>query len=234
MEQWYDFAKGPVFRFALAVAVLGLARHVIMAIWGMAEAVHKAGDRRIPYGSVMLTTLGWLVPVAHLHRSRALYSLTSFVFHLGLVVGALTLFEHIALIRHNTGIGWPAVSRLTSDVLTGVALLSGATLLTLRTVDASTRHMSSVMDYALVALLLLTIGAGGLASRAWNPFSYAGTMFVHVMAASAVFVLMPFTKLAHCVLYPLVRLASEIGWHLRPRTGEDVLLTLQGTEDRTL
>jgi len=231
---WYHFAQGPLLRFALVVAILGLLRSAMMAVWGMIEAIHHARDKSVPYGQVLLRTVGWLFPFRQLPRERFLYSFISYLFHLSLLGAALLLFEHIALIRRATGVGWGAVPRSVSDVLAGVALASVVSLLVLRAFSSQTRRLSSAMDYFLLVLLAVVIGSGMIASRAWNPFTYAGTMFVHVSSGALLFLLTPFTKLAHCVLFGLVRLGTEIAWHFRPGAGRNVLTTLTGSEERVL
>jgi nitrate reductase gamma subunit len=75
---------------------------------------------------------------------------------------------------------------------------------------------------------------GYLGGQSWNVIAYDVTMVFHVTAGLAVLVLIPFTKLAHCVLYPLVRLSSEIGWHLTREGGYDVVRTLYGPEGRKM
>ena len=234
MEQWYEFARGPVLRLALVVGIVGLLRHFVVAVWGMADAVRHAQDKAIPYRDVLLRTLGWAFPFFKLHRRRVLYSVGSFVFHMALLVGALFLTEHLALLKGNVGLGWPTLPRPASDVVAVITLVSGLGLLGMRLFTLETRQLSRAMDYALMLLLIAAVAAGALASRSWNPFSYYGTMFVHVLCAAAVFFLMPFTKLTHCVLFPVIRLSSEIAWHFRPQAGRDVLKTLTGTEERVI
>jgi hypothetical protein len=36
------------------------------------------------------------------------------------------------------------------------------------------------------------------------------------------------------VLYPLIRLGSEIAWHLAPQGGSDVIKTLYGSQGRKI
>jgi len=234
LQEWYDFARGPLLRLALVVGIIGLLRHLVVAVWGMTDAVRHASDKAVPYRDVVLRTLGWAFPFHQLHRRRIVYSVLSFLFHVALLLGSLFLFEHIAVVRGNTGVGWPAMGRGASDLLAVLAAVTGAALLGMRLWSTETRRLSRAMDYALMVLLVSTLASGFLASRAWNPFSYAGTMFVHVAGASLVFLLMPFTKLTHCVLFPIIRLSTEIAWHFRPNAGEDVLLTLHGTRERTV
>ena len=86
---WLEIAKGPIIRFALAILVLGLARLVILSVWGMIVAIRRAGDRNLPYAQVIKETLSWLFPIRRLHRARPVYSYASFMFHIGIIFGAL-------------------------------------------------------------------------------------------------------------------------------------------------
>ncbi len=59
-----------------------------------------------------------------------------------------------------------------------------------------------------------------------NPFNYSSTMFVHVMSGNLIFILIPFTKLSHVVLFPTTQVVSEMGWHLVADSGRRVALAL--------
>ena len=56
-------------------------------------------------------------------------------------------------------------------------------------------------------------------------------MVVHILSAELLFVVVPFSKLAHMVLFPFNRL-SEVHWQLRPGAGENVAKVLYGEEAR--
>jgi nitrate reductase gamma subunit len=51
-------------------------------------------------------------------------------------------------------------------------------------------------------------------------------MLVHVLSGELIFVLLPFTKIAHCVLMPLSQLVSTLAWKFPARVDEDVAETL--------
>ena len=232
MEAWLDFARGPLLRFALLVLFLGLARHVFLAVWGIMEAVQKAQDKNIPYGAIFLRTMGWMVPVGRLHRNRVLNSFTSFAFHVGLLASALFLQEHIELWQDWFRMPWPVLPRLAADGFTLLAIMTALLLLFFRLYGRESRFLSGPVDYLLLLFLLTSCGSGFVAGRPWNPLSYDAAMLIHVFSGVTIFLLMPFTKLVHCVLFPLVRISSEVGWHFRPRGGADVSLTLHGEEVR--
>jgi hypothetical protein len=234
MPTWLELAKGPVFRFTLTILILGLARLVFLSIWGMITAVRRAGDRNLPYAQVIKETLSWLLPIHRLHRVRPVYSYASFLFHLGVIFGLLFLQNHLDILRTIVGLAWPAIPRFVLDGLTIIAIVSGIYLLLHRLYVRGARALSGVMDYLLLLLLLNISISGYVAGRPWNPIPYDGLMLFHTINGVVLLVLIPFTKIAHCVLFPLVRLASEIAWHLTPQGGTDAIKTLYGPEGRKI
>ena len=52
------------------------------------------------------------------------------------------------------------------------------------------------------------------------------TLLVHVLSAELIFILIPFTKIAHCVLMPLSQFISNLAWKFPANTDEDVCTTL--------
>ncbi len=234
MPTWLEITKGPLFRLALAVLVLGLGRLVVLSVWGMAVAIRRAGDRRLPYASVLKETISWLVPIHRLHRTRPVYSYASFFFHLGILATMLLLQNHVDILHGTLGLAWPALPRLLLDIVTLFAIAAGVYLLLYRVYMAGARALSKGMDYLLMLLLLNLMVSGYVAGQRWNPVPYDGLMLFHTLNGLVLLVLIPFTKIAHCVLFPLIRLASEVAWHLIPGGGSDVIQTLYGAEGRKI
>ena len=233
MEDWLVFLKGPLLTFAVVVLVLGLLRHVVLTVWALIEAVRRAGDRSIPYARVLRNTAMWAFPVTRLHRSLPVFSYASFLLHLGVILSALFLREHIDLFGH-LGLSWPSIPRPYVDWLALLAFTGLSVLLGYRIYSRQSRDVSGFADYLILVLLLLTVGVGYLAGQSWNVVPYDVTMVIHIAAGSTILVLVPFTKVAHCVLFPLVRMSSEIGWHLTREGGRDVVRTLNGPRGRKI
>jgi nitrate reductase gamma subunit len=234
MPTWLEIAKGPVFRFSLVVLVLGSARLILLSAWGMIAAVRRAGDRTVPYRKIVKETLSWLFPIHRLHRTRPVFSYASFVLHLGIIFAGPFLSNHIAILRANTGVAWPAIYRPVLDGLTLATIVAGAYLLLYRIYIPSSRCLSKTLDYALLLLILNIFISGYVAGRAWNPVPYDTLMLFHTTNGVVLLLMIPFTKIAHCVLYPLIRLGSEIAWHLTPQGGSDVAKTLYGPQERKI
>ncbi|MFZ5857214.1 MAG: hypothetical protein ACOYZ6_10310 [Chloroflexota bacterium] len=234
MPTWLLLAKGPAFYFILVVFVVGLLRLVVLTVWDITAAIRRAGDQRLPYGQIVRQTLSWIFPFQKLHRMRGVYSYASYGFHIAFVLAALFLRNHLDILRDNIGFSWWAISKPILDVLTLGSIVGAAILLFTRLYRPDSRHLSRLSDYLLLVLLLNIFISGYVAGRAWNPIPYDGLMLFHTLNGMGLLLVSPFSKVAHCVLYPLIRLGSEVSWHLSPRGGRDVIETLHGPEGRKI
>jgi nitrate reductase gamma subunit len=233
MEELLDLLKGPLLTFVVLIFVLGLMREVVLSVWVLVEATRRAGDPNIPYARVLRNMAVWLFPVTRLHRSLPVFSYASFFFHLGVISSAFFLREHIDFFS-GLGLSWPAIPHPYVDWLALLAFAGLTILLGFRIYVRQSRAVSGFEDYAVLFLLIVTVGMGYLAGQSWNVIPYNVTMVFHISTGSTILVLTPFTKLAHCALYPLVRLSTEIGWHFTQQGGYDVVKTLYGAEGRKI
>jgi nitrate reductase gamma subunit len=226
MEAWLEWARGPAFIFSFTFMVLGLARHVLLTAAEMYRTLRRAGDPSLAYSKLARATLEWLVPVGKI-RSEALYSVTSILFHIAILIVPVFLAGHIALWTRGLGLSWPAIPSEVADVLAIVAVVTAVALLVQRVSARATRSLSRFQDYALPPLIAVPFVTGFLAMHpATNPFAYEAVLFVHVMSANLIFVLIPTTKLSHAVLIPSVQFVSELGWKWPADSGSRVAAAL--------
>jgi hypothetical protein len=59
-------------------------------------------------------------------------------------------------------------------------------------------------------------------------------MLFHTLNGMALALLIPFTKIAHCVLFPLIRLGTEVAWHFTPQGGSETVKSLHGPQGRKI
>jgi nitrate reductase gamma subunit len=226
MEAWLEFARGPMFIFAFVFMLLGLVRHVVLTVWEIVRTLRRAGDKSIPYGKVALATLKWLLPAGKL-KDRFLFTLTSLIFHVAILVVPIFLAGHIALWARGLGVFWPAIPNDAADVLTIVAVVTALALVIQRVASRATRALSRFQDYALPLLIAVPFASGFLLMHPdANPFSYEATLLVHVLSANLIFLLVPLTKLSHMALVPGTQLVSEVAWHWPKDGGSRVGLAL--------
>ncbi len=226
MDLWLHWARGPLFRAALLFMLLGLARQLGLTLWEAARTYRRAGDRAIPFRQVARTTRRWLLPAGHL-RERWPYSVTTFAFHVAVVLVPVFLAGHIALWKEGVGIAWPALPNGVATMLTLVAILAAFAVVVQRAGSRATRSLSRFQDYALPLFVAVGFASGFFVMHpAWNPFPADATMLTHVLVGDALLVLTPLTKLSHMILLPFTQLVSELAWHFPPDAGSRVGMTL--------
>jgi len=229
MEQWIDFAKGPLFAITFLIMVLGLIRLAIIQIYSI---IYRKGRklRNAPWKKIMADTLSWVIPVSHLIPGTKVFSIVSFLCHIGIIVVPLFLADHIALWENFLRIDLPQIGYGLADFLVLFTIVCLLILLGFRIFSSRLRSMSKKMDYILLINLLIPFTTGYMALHPGiNPFSWNSIMLIHLLSAELLFVLTPFTKLAHIVLFVFDRI-SGLHWQLRPGAGKQVAESLYGKE----
>ncbi len=231
MESMLAFAKGPLFVMTFGIMILGLARLILMQIYML---VHRKGRRlrNAPWRQMVRESVSWAIPASHMIRGTVIFSSASFVLHFGLVIVPIFLIDHVVLWERWSGANLPAIGRGVADILTISTLVCLLVLLACRAFVPRQRAVSQPMDYLLLLLIMVPFATGYLALHpALNPFSWNLVMLVHLLSAELLFVLVPYTKLAHVVLYVFDRV-SGIHWQLRPGAGDQVAEALFGEKAR--
>lgn len=233
MDTWLEWACGPMFWGAFSFMVLGLLRHVFITVWEVQRALSKAGDKSMPYKAIVSATLKWLFPIGKIQQ-RWFFSLSTMAFHISVIIVPIFLAGHVVLWERGLGLAWPVVPNSVADVLTVVAVVTAILLVIERASAKDARVLSRFQDYALPIIIIFPFVSGFLVMHpVMNPFSYEATLLFHVISANLVLILIPITKIAHCVLLPSTQLVSEIGWHFTPDAGSKVAVAL-GKENQPI
>ncbi len=226
MDTWIDLAKGSLFRISLAICLLGVAYRFGVAVWQINAAHRRAGDKRLPVGVIVRTTVQWLLPL-RLFRKRPIYGLASLAFHLGILLLPFFYAGHVNLWGGVLPTWWPRLASGPSDVLTFVAMAGLIVILLARLLIKSSRDLSRAGDVGIL-LLLLGLAASGYwaAHPTSSPFAPRTMVLIHMLAGNLALILTPLTKIVHCVLAPLTQLIGEIGWHFPAESGRRVAVAL--------
>jgi nitrate reductase gamma subunit len=229
MEQWINFAKGPLFALTILIMILGLARHGFIQIYSLFVTKGRR-LQKAPWKNIFSDQAKWLFPVRHFIKGTILFSSVSFIFHISTILVTIFLIDHIVLWEAFLGIDLPALGRALADILTLITIACILILLGCRIFIHRQRSMSRKMDYILLIMVLLPLLFGYFAGHPKvNPFPWQTAMLFHILSAEALFVVIPFTKLAHIVLYFFDRL-SALHWQLKPGAGDKVAEALFGKE----
>jgi nitrate reductase gamma subunit len=226
MDVWLQWAMGPLFWTALIFMVLGLIRHLALTIVEGARAYRKGGDKYYPVKQLLGTTIKWLIPIGRL-RNRWLYSLTTVLFHVGVILVPLFLAGHIELWRDGVGLSWPALPNGVATTLTWIVIATAILVVIQRLSARDSRVLGRFQDYAIPLFIVVPFLTGFLVMHpAWNPFARDITLLVHVLSADLLIFLVPLTKLSHMILLPFTQLVSEFAWHFPQDVGTQVAATL--------
>jgi len=227
MESMLEFARGPLFRFSIIIMILGLARLLALDLYSIFRAHQKAGDKTIPWGLIISRSIDWLFPVKRIAHNRPIYSIFSILFHVGLLLVPLFLFAHIQLWEKGIGFSWPALPYNWAYWLTISTIVFAVLLIIGRIFNKSSSFISRKQDFLWPVLLLIPFVTGFVCSHlSVSPSNYQFFMLIHVLSGNLIFLLMPFTKIAHCVLMPLSQVICALAWKFPAETDDKICTTL--------
>jgi cytochrome c oxidase assembly factor CtaG len=87
--------------------------------------------------------------------------------------------------------------------------------------------ISRGQDYLWPLVLIVPFVTGFICTNVGvSSGAYRGVMLVHMLSAELIFVLLPFTKIAHCILMPLSQVVITLAWKFPARVDDDVCETL--------
>jgi nitrate reductase gamma subunit len=232
VEVWIQFGRGPLFRIALSLMLLGLLRTFVLTVVGIVEAYRRSPDKIVNWREVRYQTRGWMFPVQRLWRARPLYSTFSVLFHIGLLLVPVFLAAHLVWWKRGLGVAWPAIPQSLANHLTEIVIVTGLALFFGRLVPENARKLSRLQDFMWPLLLIVPFLTGYVCSNVpIGPSTYAFLMLVHIYSADLILLLIPFTKIAHCVLAPLSQVVTAVAWKFPAGAGDRVAATL-GYADR--
>jgi len=231
MESLLEFAKGPMFVFTFLFMVFGLIRQVFLQIAQLKDVFKSLSYNDFSFIKNLKLFIEWILPVGHMYRNKPVMSIGSFLFHIGLLIVPFFLLGHIDLWDRGIGVKWPGIPMQLADVLTISTIICAALLFMYRIADKSARALSSGMDYFLLIMISIPFMTGYMAVHpAFNPMSYNVVMLIHILSSETVFIMLPYSKLVHAVLFPFDRISSDIFWKMPVGAGDRVAEELHGVE----
>ena len=103
MEAWIEFGRGPLFRLAFSLMVLGLLRIFVLTSSEWWRAYRRNPDKIVHWKEVGKPDRRVAVPHRPVVESAAVYSTFSFLFHVGLLLVPLFLAAHVLLWKRSSG-----------------------------------------------------------------------------------------------------------------------------------
>ena len=160
--------------------------------------------------------LFWLVPWATVAmRSQPVFSGAVFLFHVCLLAVPLFLNAHNILWDEAFGVSLWSLPDAWADGLTLAFLATAVFMIVRRIVRPEVRILTSAWDYTLIGLTVLPFLTGFMAYHQLG--SYEVMLLLHIALAEVLLIVIPFSKLAHMLLFFLTR--AFIGFELGARRG---------------
>jgi len=211
MNQLYDFLSGPGAWIAFGVFLVGLALRAAFLV-GISRFADKVFWNHADAGWGLRSIGHWLLPLGSRSlRGQPIFGAVVFLFHLCLLGVPVFLLAHNILLEENLGFSFWAMPEALSDWLTVLALACGLFLLVRRLARPEVRILTTAWDYFLLLLTLAPFATGFLAYHQWGDYDLI--MVLHLLSAEVLLVVIPFSKLAHVVLFFFSRffIGSEMG-----------------------
>jgi nitrate reductase gamma subunit len=228
VNELIELCQGPLFRLTFLILVLGLMRILILDIWGAIEAYRRAGDKGLAWKAAATKTIGWLFPLKRAFTQRPVYSLISILFHIGMIAVPVFLLAHIQLWQSATGASWWSLPKNWADILTLITIACSLALFLGRVLSRTARFLSRKQDYLWPVLLMIPFVTGFIcATFGVSPTIYQIVMLAHILSAELIFILIPFTKIAHCVVMPLSQFIITLAWKFPARVDDKITATLK-------
>ena len=129
------------------------------------------------------------------------------------------------LFDNSIGFSWLNIS-LSGTIASNLTLFTisaGILLIILRISDKKSRFISRKQDFLWPLLLLVPFITGYVCGNVViSPLTYKTFLTIHILSGDLIFILIPLTKIAHCVLLPISQWITARAWKFVPEAGENI------------
>ena len=211
----YAFLAGPALWATFIIFFGGLIVR-IAHLYRLSRKKDPVFYNHVSFNWGLKSILHWILPWGSASmRQQPVFTAMVFVFHICLLAVPLFLNAHNILWDESWGISLWSLPDTLSDLMTVILLVSIIYFLIRRLVRSEVRIITEPWDYALLALTALPFLTGFLAYHQFGPYELM--MILHLLTAEIVLILIPFTKLAHMILFFFSR--AFIGFEMGGRRG---------------
>ncbi len=223
-----DVAQGPLVRFALALAILGVLRTLLLALADLVGGWLTCTDRGEFWRKVRQRLVWQVAPTlvadeARPFRSRGLYAYhlalcgVSLLFRLGVVLVPTFMVAHVYLFERGLGLAWPALPGRVADACAVLTITLGFVLFLGRLYSPLLRAVEPAWTFFKPLILLVPFFTGVLARHpTWSPLDYHTTLLLHVLSAVVVLALVPFARLLSYTHTRITTIVPGAGWRPEP------------------
>jgi len=211
MHDLYNFVTGPLAWAAFIVFIAGSLYRLI----NMLYLVNKKEKFIYTYMSLKYSfrsIIHWIIPFATVNWKRhPVLTVVTFAFHICLIITPVFLLSHTILWDESWNISLWTLPDGVADIMTLVVVGSCIFFLVRRLVSPEVQFVTTVSDYAILAIVAAPFITGFIAYHQW--INYQFFMILHIISGEIMLVAIPFTRLSHMLFSPFTRayMGSEFG-----------------------
>ena len=206
----YELARGPVAGLALIVFVVGsFLRIGWFFAWGaQAKVVSLTTAAK---GGLQAIFRGLIPFGATYMRRKPVFTVITFLFHLGVLIPPRFLLAHSVLLYESWQIEWWSLPDVLADTMTLAVIFATFFFLVRRLIVPEVKQVSRATDILLLLLILTCFLSAFLAYHQLEP--YHSLLVLHVISGDILLLVFPFSRLFHMILFFFTRasLGSEFG-----------------------
>jgi nitrate reductase gamma subunit len=212
----YNLVRGPLVWIAFIVFIGGSIYRVKSFI-----NLAKKDKTIMPFISLKYTLRSlfhWLIPFNSVNwRRRPVITITTFLFHIGLVFTPIFLLSHNILWRESWGITWWTIPEDLADIITLVVIFCCVFFFLRRIFAPEVKFVTFSSDYLVLFISFAPFMTGFLAYHQLL-LSHKTMVILHILFGEIMLIAIPFTRLTHMFYFFLTRsfMGSQFAlWHSR-------------------
>ena len=199
---YYEFVRGPMAWTAFSVCI-GATLLRLVILMARAQRIHRMLPAKSLRGGFKSIARGLLPFGLAAMRQQPVLGAVTFIFHLCVLLTPVFLLAHIVLVYESWQIQWISLPDMAADIMT-VIVIAGTLFFAARRLRLKeVRALSDFSDWALLIVINGIFLTGLLAYHHWGP--YRALLITHILLGEILLLMIPFTKLAHMVLFFFTR-----------------------------
>lgn len=203
----YNFVTGPLAWLSFTMFFLGLTARIILYIRGLDWKLDRVTyTKNVTYGirGASRSIFFWLLPFGtRSWRKNSGFTLTVFLFHIGLIFTPIFLKAHNVILNERWGISFWTIPDPVADLLTILVMVCVVLLILRRISLPEVRIITTPYDFLLLLISAAPFITGYLAFHQASGYQF--WLITHILCGEIMLVAIPFTKLSHFFLFFLSR-----------------------------
>ncbi len=207
----YNFVSGPLVWLAFIIFIGGSIyriRNLILLVNKKERFIYTYMSLKYSLRSIM----HWIVPFATVNwRKRPVMTITTFVFHAGIVIMPFFISGHVILFHNAWGFSWYSLPESFTNAVTLLVIICCVIFFMRRLVLREVKFLTDASDYGLLLIAVAPFITGFLAYH--NIGNYHFWLILHMLSGEIMLIAIPFTRLSHMLyaLFTRAYIGSEFG-----------------------